>query len=189
MDLEQTVKDLQAQNAQLQEMILNLSKGQEELKALLLEKKKDKKPVRHINPGRRQFTKINMTLAQALQGMLKANLITLRDPPAKPNTTSPRYNPNARCAYHSDSPRHDTNNCWSLKNKIQDMIDAGEFELDPPETPNVITAPLPNHDKTVNAVEDADNDCDWDSWIFPTIGDGLNNWKAEDTIPISFSRE
>ena len=49
MDLEQTVKDLQAQNAQFQEMILNLSKGQEELKALLLEKKKDKKSVSHIN--------------------------------------------------------------------------------------------------------------------------------------------
>ncbi|KAI5413894.1 hypothetical protein KIW84_058148 [Lathyrus oleraceus] len=44
MALEQTVKDLQAQNAQFQEMILSLSKGQEELKALLLEQKKDKKP-------------------------------------------------------------------------------------------------------------------------------------------------
>ena len=32
---------------------MNLSKGQEELKALLLEKKKDKKPVSYINPGRR----------------------------------------------------------------------------------------------------------------------------------------
>ncbi|KAI5404630.1 hypothetical protein KIW84_051693 [Lathyrus oleraceus] len=103
---------------------------------------------------RRQFTKINMTLAQALQGMLKANLITLRDPPTNPNTTSSRYNPNARCAYHSDSPGHDTNDCWSLKNKIQDMIDAGEIEFDPPGTPNVITAPMPNHDKTVNVVDD-----------------------------------
>lgn len=54
MALEQTVKDLQAQNAQFQEMILNLSKGKEELKALLLEKKKkDKKPVSFINMGRR----------------------------------------------------------------------------------------------------------------------------------------
>jgi hypothetical protein len=41
----------------------------------------------------------------------------------------------------------------------------------------------------INVVEDADSDCDLDSWIFPTIGDGLNNWKAEDTIPISFSQE
>ncbi|KAI5444393.1 hypothetical protein KIW84_012866 [Lathyrus oleraceus] len=60
---------------------------------------------------------------------------------------------------------------------------------DPPEAPNDITAPLPNHDETVNVVEDADNDCDLDSWIFLTIGDGLNNWKAEDTILISFSQD
>ena len=35
MALEQTIKDIQAQNAQLQEMFFNLSKGQEEVKALL----------------------------------------------------------------------------------------------------------------------------------------------------------
>ena len=35
MALEQTIKDIQAQNAQLQEMFLNLSKGKEEVKALL----------------------------------------------------------------------------------------------------------------------------------------------------------
>ena len=84
---------------------------------------------------------LNMTLAQALQGMLKAKLITLRDPPANPNTASPQYNPNARCAYHSDSPGHDTNDCWTLRNKIQDMIDAGEIKFNPPETLNVIVTP------------------------------------------------
>src|SRR3954467_6914472 len=41
MNLEQSVKDLQAQNAQFQDLILNLSKGQEELKTML--KKKGKK--------------------------------------------------------------------------------------------------------------------------------------------------
>ena len=35
MALERTVKDIQDQNAQLQEMFLNLSQGQEEVKALL----------------------------------------------------------------------------------------------------------------------------------------------------------
>ena len=35
MALEKTIKDIQTQNAQLQEMFLNLSKGQEEVKALL----------------------------------------------------------------------------------------------------------------------------------------------------------
>ena len=34
------------------------------------------------------------------------------------------------------------------------MIDNKEIEFDPPETPNVITAPMPKHDKSVNVVED-----------------------------------
>src|ERR1051325_3957261 len=50
---------------------------------------------RNQNAPRRQFTKINMPLSQALQHMLKAELITLRDPPQNVNTSSPRYNPNA----------------------------------------------------------------------------------------------
>ena len=55
MDIEQTVKDLQAQNAQFQQMFLPLAKGQEDLKALLIKdkKKKAKKPVGVLNLGRR----------------------------------------------------------------------------------------------------------------------------------------
>ena len=45
------------------------------------------------------------------------------------------------------------------------------------------------HKNQVNIVEEAGSDCDIDSWIFPTTGSGLNNWKAEDFIPISFSQE
>ena len=94
---------------------------------------------------KRQFTNINMPLSQALQHMLKMNLIAVINPPTNPKTSSPNYNPNARCAYHSGSPGHDTNDCWALKYKIQNMIDAKEIEFEPSETPNVITAPLPKH--------------------------------------------
>ena len=34
------------------------------------------------------------------------------------------------------------------------MIDNKEIELDPPETPNAITAPMPKHDKGISVVED-----------------------------------
>ena len=55
MALEQTVKDLQAQNAQFQQMFLKLAKGQEELKALITKEKKikTKKPIGILNMGRR----------------------------------------------------------------------------------------------------------------------------------------
>ena len=69
-----------------------------------------------------------MSLAQVLQHMLKAELITVKDPPKNPNTAAPSYHPKERCAYHSDSPGHDTNGYWDLKNKIQDLIDEGELK-------------------------------------------------------------
>ena len=61
-----------------------------------------------------------------------------REAPKNPNTTSSKYNPNARCAYHSDSPGHNTDDCWTLKNKIQDLIDANEIEFEASERPNEI---------------------------------------------------
>ena len=55
MDMEQTVKDLQAQNGQLQQMFLAMDKGKEDLKTILLKdkKKKSKKSVGVLNLGRR----------------------------------------------------------------------------------------------------------------------------------------
>ena len=34
------------------------------------------------------------------------------------------------------------------------MIDNKEIEFDPPKTRNVITAPMPKHDKGISAIED-----------------------------------
>ena len=78
---------------------------------------------------KRQFTKINMPLSQALQHMLRMNLVTLIGPHLNPKTSSRNYNPDARCAYHSNSPGHDTDDCWMLKYKIQDLIDEGALEF------------------------------------------------------------
>ena len=47
----QSIKALQAQNAQFQELIMSLAQGQEELKALLVKKKK--KSIVLFNTGRR----------------------------------------------------------------------------------------------------------------------------------------
>ena len=54
MALEQTIKELQAQNTQFQAMIASLTKGQEEMKALMTKKeRKGKKKISFINMGRR----------------------------------------------------------------------------------------------------------------------------------------
>ena len=54
MSFEKSIKDLQAQNDQFQQMFINLAKGKEDLKALILKEKKKKKKVADIlNMGRR----------------------------------------------------------------------------------------------------------------------------------------
>src|SRR3954468_13187443 len=107
---------------------------------------------RKTDKPRRKYTPINMPLSQVLQHLLKAKLNTLRDPPKFTNTASPTYDPKATCAYHSNAPGHNENNCWALRNKVQDMLEAGEIEFDTPATPNVITAPMPNHNKIANTM-------------------------------------
>ena len=54
-------------------------------------------------PAVRQFIKLDMPILQVLQHLLNLNLVTLRDPPRNPNTSSPSYHPNALCAYHSNN--------------------------------------------------------------------------------------
>ena len=55
MSSDQAIKDLQAQNVQFQQMLLNQTKGQEELKTLLAKekKKKSKKSTGVVIMGRR----------------------------------------------------------------------------------------------------------------------------------------
>ena len=70
-----------------------------------------------------------MSLSQVLQRLIEVELIVLRDPPRHPNTAAPGYNPNARCVYHSNSPGHDTDSCWALRNKIQDLVKETTLEF------------------------------------------------------------
>ena len=57
---EQAIKALQAQNAQFQELIMSLAKGQQDLKTLMLKEKKKKKKKRTIlfNTGRRFMNRL-----------------------------------------------------------------------------------------------------------------------------------
>ena len=50
------------------------------------------------------------------------NLVTLIGPHLNPKTSSPNYNPDARCEYHPNSPGHDTDDCWRLEYKCQNAI-------------------------------------------------------------------
>ena len=58
MSSKQVIKDLQAQNAQFQQMFISLAKGKEDLKALILKEKKKKKKTGILNMGRRFWERL-----------------------------------------------------------------------------------------------------------------------------------
>ena len=86
---------------------------------------------RKQNTSGRQFTETDIPSSLILECLLEVNLTALRDPIRKPNTSAPSYHPDAFYVYHSYSPGHDTDDCWALKNNIQDLIDIGLLRFMP----------------------------------------------------------
>ncbi|XP_049350430.1 uncharacterized protein LOC125815075 [Solanum verrucosum] len=79
--------------------------------------------------------------------------------PKPVDTSSKFYRPDQRCAYHSNSVGHDTEDCINLKHKIQDLIDQNVVSLQT-VAPNVNSNPLPNHGGvTINMIETDDDWC------------------------------
>ncbi|XP_049391611.1 uncharacterized protein LOC125856071 [Solanum stenotomum] len=62
-----------------------------------------------------------------------------------PDPIPHNFDGNKRCAYHSGVQRHDTEDCYGLKNQIESLIRRGVIKctLAPP---NVNNNPLPNHE-------------------------------------------
>ena len=41
----------------------------------------------------------------------------------------------------------------------------------------------------MNVMEDSKDDYNFDEWIYATAREALNNWRANDLIPISFNED
>ncbi|XP_075101833.1 uncharacterized protein LOC142177260 [Nicotiana tabacum] len=50
-----------------------------------------------------------------------------------------------RCAYHSGVEGHDTEDCWTLKRVVENLIEQKQIVLRDEEAPNVTNNPLPAH--------------------------------------------
>ena len=65
-------------------------------------------------------------------------------PPLQP--PYPRwYNENVHCDYHSGNRGHSTENCTSLKRKVQDLINKRELTFEDEDITDVNKNPLSNH--------------------------------------------
>ncbi|KAL2903606.1 putative ABC transporter ATP-binding protein YjkB [Bienertia sinuspersici] len=89
-------------------------------------------PTCYITPKtrrpRRVYTPLGMTYTQAFDCLKSKGALSpigpTADPPAE--RRSARWDPNKYCKYHQGKG-HDTEDCWTLKNKLQDMSDDGRF--------------------------------------------------------------
>src|ERR1044072_4446252 len=74
--------------------------------------------------SKKQFDPIPMPYSQLLPQLLKFQLVELQTL-AMPEGILFEYDVMARCDFHSGAPCHDTEDCVTLKNKVQDFLDKG----------------------------------------------------------------
>ncbi|RDX73371.1 hypothetical protein CR513_47029, partial [Mucuna pruriens] len=94
-------------------------------------------------PGK-TLSLIPMTYMELFPFLLQNNLIVVV--PLRP--VEPPYpkscDPNMMCDYHGGIIRHPTEKCWSLRHKVQDLIDGGWLRFRERE-PNINSSPFPEH--------------------------------------------
>ncbi|XP_055830762.1 uncharacterized protein LOC129899766 [Solanum dulcamara] len=81
-----------------------------------------------------------------------------------PNPLPGWYDDTKHCVYHSGAAGHDTENCLTLKDKIDALIKEGVIQLRG-AAPNVNNNPLPNHEN-VNMIT-IDEECNLEGTILP----------------------
>jgi hypothetical protein len=84
---------------------------------------------RRNNPPPQQYPPLPVSQAEIYKQLVAGGLLS--PVPAKPwNPPFPAwYNPNAKCAYHSNVAGHSIENCVTLRQKIYELINAGSIEL------------------------------------------------------------
>ena len=79
---------------------------------------------------------IPVTYTELLPKLLTRQLVALsRVLPLKPPFPK-SYNPNVHCDYHSGNPGHSTEDCLSLKQQVQTLIEVGKINFKNPNQPS-----------------------------------------------------
>ncbi|PKI73426.1 hypothetical protein CRG98_006196 [Punica granatum] len=69
----------------------------------------------------------------------------IRSEAPHPNFDPTVQNQSIHCEFHQGALGHTTDNCWRLREKIQEMIDAKQISFNEMKSPNVLVNPLPDH--------------------------------------------
>ncbi|XP_031374077.1 uncharacterized protein LOC116188735 [Punica granatum] len=92
---------------------------------------------------RKQFTPLPAPLSHIYRQLLAGNKIRSIAP--NPDFDPTIQDQSRRCEYHQGAPGHTTDNCWKLRERIQQMIDDKQLTFNAVKPPNVQSNPLPDH--------------------------------------------
>nr|XP_016457951.1 PREDICTED: uncharacterized protein LOC107781725 [Nicotiana tabacum] len=96
-------------------------------------------------PSRRpNFTPIGEPYSTLFPKLIQMDLLQ-PIPQNSQNPEYPAYQRGVHCAYHSGAEGHSTDNCWTLKKAVENLIEQGKMVLRDEEAPNVTNKPLPAH--------------------------------------------
>jgi len=91
-----------------------------------------------------RYDLIPMKYEELLPVLLEKNIVQTRAPPRVLENMSVRYTLDLSCAFHQGAPCHDIQHYFSLRIKVQKLIEANIFSFKD-LNPNVQVKPLPNH--------------------------------------------
>ncbi|PKI61416.1 hypothetical protein CRG98_018190 [Punica granatum] len=92
---------------------------------------------------RKQFTPLSAPLSHIYRQLLVGNKIQSIAP--NPDFDPTIQDQSRRCEYHQGALGHTTDNCWKLRERIQQMIDDKQLTFNAVKPPSVQANPLPDH--------------------------------------------
>ncbi|XP_019237276.1 PREDICTED: uncharacterized protein LOC109217476 [Nicotiana attenuata] len=95
-------------------------------------------------PRMANFTSIGESYSSLFPKFVQMGLLQ-PVPQTRHNLESPSYRAGTRCAYHSGAEGHDTDDCWTLKRAVENLIEQKRIVLKDEDVPNVTNNPLPTH--------------------------------------------
>ncbi|XP_070020795.1 uncharacterized protein [Nicotiana sylvestris] len=95
-------------------------------------------------PRRQTFTHIGKPYSTIFPKLVQMGFLQ-PVPQTRHNPASPAYKAGVRCTYHSGAEGHDTNDFWTLRRVVENLIEQGKIVLRDEEVPNVTNNPLPAH--------------------------------------------
>ncbi|XP_056163882.1 uncharacterized protein LOC130137143 [Syzygium oleosum] len=98
----------------------------------------------------REFSPLPKSLSKLLPMFIERRMVAKEVPRDNP-PRFPGFDMTKTCEYHRGERGHDTDNCFALKIKIQNLLDKGILSFERAR-PNVKQNPLPDHAEGVNVV-------------------------------------